>query len=70
MLWEGQSLQSILRRGWYFGSQAFREKLLDRLAMGSAPYVSRLAREMVQRIVVGDRSKRRLKNTIIATILT
>jgi putative transposase len=31
VLWEGQSLQSTLRRGWYFGSQAFREKLLDRL---------------------------------------
>lgn len=26
--WEGQSLQSTLRRGWYFGGQAFRERLL------------------------------------------
>jgi putative transposase len=26
---EGASLQSTLRRGWYFGSQAFRERLLD-----------------------------------------
>jgi putative transposase len=25
---EGQNLQSTLRRGWYFGSQAFRERLL------------------------------------------
>ncbi len=25
---EGQSLQSSLRRGWYFGNQAFREKIL------------------------------------------
>ncbi len=25
---EGQTLQSTLRRGWYFGSQAFRESLL------------------------------------------
>ena len=25
---EGQSLQSTLRRGWHFGSQAFRERLL------------------------------------------
>ena len=25
---EGHSLQSTLRRGWYFGSQAFRERLL------------------------------------------
>ena len=25
---EGKSLQSTLRRGWYFGSQAFRERLL------------------------------------------
>jgi len=148
VLWEGQGLQSTLRRGWYFGSQAFREKLLDRLgrkdldadrktrkrytradlkdhellmagrivaaglecmclesvdltdlrknderkamiahilmertsvpqqwivdhlAMGSAPYVSRLAKEMAQRIVAGDRSKRRLKKTIIARIIT
>ena len=31
VLWEGQSLQSTLRRGWYFGSQAFRETLLNRL---------------------------------------
>jgi len=27
---EGQSLQSQLRRGWYLGSQAFREQLLSR----------------------------------------
>jgi putative transposase len=29
---EGQSLQSTLRRGWYFGSQVFREQLLALLA--------------------------------------
>lgn len=28
VLWEGQGLQSTMRRGWYFGSQEFREKLL------------------------------------------
>jgi hypothetical protein len=28
---EGQSLQSTLRRGWYFGSEAFRERLLAQL---------------------------------------
>ena len=44
--------------------------IVDHLAMGSAPYVSRLAKEMAQRIVAGDRSKRRLKNTIIARIIT
>ncbi|MFT5467627.1 MAG: putative transposase [Verrucomicrobiales bacterium] len=27
---EGQSLQSTLRRGWYWGSQTFREALIDR----------------------------------------
>jgi putative transposase len=142
VLWEGQSLQSTLRRGWYFGTQAFREKLLDRLGrsgleagrntqkrytnaefkdhdlavsrrivkiglkhlglkpadlpklrkcderkaliahilmeqtsvrqkwivetlqMGSAPYVSRLAKEMGERIAHGDRSMRKLKNEI------
>ena len=28
---EGQSLQSTLRRGWYFGAEGFREKLLSML---------------------------------------
>ena len=28
--WDDQSLQSTLRRGWYWGSQTFREQLLDR----------------------------------------
>lgn len=27
---EGQSLQSTMRRGWYWGSQEFRERLVDR----------------------------------------
>jgi len=27
---EGQSLQSTLRRGWYWGAQNFREQLLER----------------------------------------
>jgi putative transposase len=142
VLWEGQSLQSTLQRGWYFGTQAFREKLLDRLGrpdleagrntqkrytnaefkdhdltvarrivkaglehmglkrgelpklrksderkaliahilmeqtsvrqkwivetlhMGSAPYVSRLAKSMGERIAQGDRPMRKLKNEI------
>ena len=29
VLWEGQSLQSTLKRGWYFGEQAFRDRLLE-----------------------------------------
>jgi len=29
---EAQSLQSTLRRGWYLGAEAFREKMLKRLA--------------------------------------
>ena len=33
---ERQSLQSTLRRGWYFGSQAFRERLLTLLPKGTA----------------------------------
>ncbi len=28
ILRKGQSLQSTLKRGWYFGTQDFREKLL------------------------------------------
>ena len=35
---EGQSLQSTLRRGWYFGSQAFKEGLLKRLGNTSQSY--------------------------------
>ena len=147
-MWEGQSLQSTLRRGWYFGSQGFREKLLDglgwdgleadrktrkrytradlkdhdvemarwivaaglecaglentdleslrknderkaliahllmertsvpqkwiveKLAMGSAPYVSRLAKEMGQRIAKGARAMKRVKKAIVASIIT
>jgi putative transposase len=33
---EGQSLQSTLRRGWYFGSQAFRDRLLALLSKSDA----------------------------------
>ncbi len=31
---DGQSLQSTLRRGWYFGAEEFREKLLAKLGSG------------------------------------
>ena len=31
---EGQGLQSTLRRGWYWGSQEFRERLLELLGRG------------------------------------
>ena len=31
---DGQSLNSTLRRGWYWGSEAFRQKLLDVAAEG------------------------------------
>ena len=31
VLWEGQSLQSTLKRGWYIGEQAFRNRLLEML---------------------------------------
>jgi putative transposase len=45
VLWEGQGLQSTLRRGWYFGSQEFREELMRRLGkvagMGSRPGLGR-----------------------------
>jgi hypothetical protein len=33
---EGQSLQSTLKRGWYFGSRAFRARLLEMLAKTDA----------------------------------
>lgn len=33
VIWEGQSLQSTLRRGWYFGTQKFKEKLLAKFGV-------------------------------------
>ena len=44
--------------------------IVEQLAMGSAPYVSRLAKEMGQRIAGGDRTMKRLKKTILARIIT
>ncbi len=38
--------------------------VVETLQMGSAPYVSRLAKEMGERIADGDRSMRKLKNKI------
>ncbi len=37
---EGQSLQSCLRRGWYFGNQEFREKLMNSLSKPTDDYNS------------------------------
>ena len=34
--------------------------IVEKLAMGSVPYVSRLAKEMGQRIAAGDRAMKRL----------
>ena len=44
--------------------------IVEKLAMGSAPYVSRLAKEMGQRIAKGDRAMKRLKKAIAARIIT
>jgi len=33
IVWKGQSLQSTLRRGWYFGTQEFRERLLAKFGV-------------------------------------
>jgi hypothetical protein len=44
--------------------------IVEKLAMGSAPYVSRLAKETGQRIAGGDRSMKRLKKSLIARIIT
>ena len=43
---------------------------VDHLAMGSAPYVSRLAKEMGERIAAGDRTMKRMKKAIVARIIT
>ena len=44
--------------------------IVGKLAMGSAPYVSRLAKEMSQRIAAGDRAMKRMKKIIIARFIT
>ena len=43
-LWQGQSLQATLKRGWYFGAQEFRDKLLARLETGKANLERKTAR--------------------------
>lgn len=44
--------------------------IVANLAMGSAPYVNRLAKEMGERIAAGDRAMKRLKKLIIARNIT
>ena len=44
--------------------------IVEKLAMGSAPYVSRLAKEMGQRIAGGDQAMKRMKKAIVARIIT
>ena len=44
--------------------------IVEELEMGSAPYVSRLAKKMGDRIATGDRTMRKLKKAIIARIIT
>ena len=44
--------------------------IVEKLAMGSAPYVSRLAKEMGQRIAGGDRPMKRMKKAIVAKFIT
>ena len=41
---DGQSLQSTLRRGWYFGTEAFREELLEKLGGDEATMQERRRR--------------------------
>ncbi|MFT6181952.1 MAG: hypothetical protein ACJA1W_004320, partial [Akkermansiaceae bacterium] len=44
ILWQGQSLQATLKRGWYFGSQEFRENLLSCLETEKANLERKTAR--------------------------
>jgi hypothetical protein len=44
ILWQGQSLQATLKRGWYFGAQEFREKLLSCLETEKANLERKTAR--------------------------
>jgi hypothetical protein len=44
ILWQGQSLQATLKRGWYFGAQEFRENLLSCLETEKANLERKTAR--------------------------
>jgi hypothetical protein len=54
ILWQGQSLQSTLKRGWYFGAQEFREKLLSWLETEKANLERKTARRYTRGVLKTD----------------
>ena len=56
--------------GFAIRVQSVPSQPVEQLAMGSAPYVSRLAKEMGRRIAGGDRAMKRMKRAIVARIIT
>ena len=62
---EGQSLQSTLRRGWYFGSQAFRARLLALLARTDADLRPNQGQHMRPQFSSGMPQSRRQKESLL-----
>ena len=61
---DGQTLHSTLRRGWYWGSQEFREKILDRFgaAIGGKTKTNRTLRSSA---AAKDNSIRRAEEILV-----
>ena len=57
---EGQSLQSSLRRGWYWGKESFKEKLLERLAETEGVSSNRNYATSPQSVSVAEEMKERI----------
>jgi hypothetical protein len=64
MIAEGEGFDSMER------TSVPQKWIVEELAMGSAPYLSRPAKDMGQRVARGDRAMKRLKKAIVARVVT
>ena len=62
---EGQSLQSTLRRGWYFGSQAFRARLLALLARTDADLRPNQGQHYEAAVLIRDAAEQKAERIFI-----
>ena len=67
---EGQSLQSTLRRGWYFGSQGFRERLLALLPKGDANVGLREKQHYEAAALMRDAAEQKAETILIRELRT
>ena len=65
---EGQSLQSTLRRGWYFGSQAFRARLLALLARTDADLRPNQGQHYEAAVLIRDAAEQKAERIFIAEL--